>query len=266
MKQLWREVFDDSREYIEDFFLAVSPLETGLCAFEGESLAGMLFSLPAVMTVRGASYDACYLYAVATAPTFRRQGVFRQLEAEACRLAKERGCRYAALVPEGEQLFAFYQRLGYRVRFYLGVSEVPAAVVSNAVITDCPKGDFLTFRRDMLRRMENSFDFYPALCEYRFQELKNSGNDLLRVQNFNETGYLAGRIHGGDYHISETSLSNTALAEAAGKLQEIYPIRRVFCTGRYGRRFPFGMIKSLNGVEDISKLRGTNPYMNLMFN
>lgn len=266
MKTLWQNLFGDSTEYIENFFLAAKPLETGLCAFDGEILAGMLFSLPGVFVLEGKAYDGRYLYAVSTDPAYRRQGVMTDLEAEACRQAAGEGARCMVLVPADAGLFSMYEKLGYRTRFRLSRTRIPAPVCPKARLSPCPMEEFLAMRREMLRRLESYFDFYPDMGEYRYREFAGTGREILRAETPYGTGYLAGHPEEKEYLIEETSLGGNALAQAAGELACRYGVKRVVSTGRYGTSSPYGMLKLLDNSIDGERARKANAYLNLMLN
>lgn len=58
-----------------------------------------------------------YLYGLATAPAHRGRGVMSGLIEHACADLARQGLAFAALVPEGPALFAFYQKRGFQKAF-----------------------------------------------------------------------------------------------------------------------------------------------------
>lgn len=230
----------------------------------------MLFLLKGALTVSGESSDARYVYSVATDPAYRGRGILRELDEQAAQLAKSEGAKALVLVPAAAGLFEIYRRLGYRTRFYLCETRVSPSVNSGAVLLPCGPRDFLTLRREKLRRDGNTFDLYPELCEFRYYEYLfpypgRPRGEIFRVESHGTTGYTAGCQDGSRYLIQETDLTGQALADAAGALREQSGAETVTVLGRQGRRFPFGMIKLLDQSLDMRQLRTADLYMNLMF-
>lgn len=58
-----------------------------------------------------------YFYGLATAPAARGQGVMSGLIEHACADLAQQGLSFAALVPEGPDLFAFYEKRGFQKAF-----------------------------------------------------------------------------------------------------------------------------------------------------
>ena len=261
---LWEAVFADGPAFTVPFLETAEPARNALCAFERERLVGMLFLLPAVLSLSGEAMEARYLYGAATAPDFRGRGVFRRLEQEAARAAREAGARAIGLVPAEPGLYQMYQKLGYRTRFWLSETLVPAMIAPKASIAVCREPDFLALRREMLRRRENYFDLYPALCEFRYREFVRAGGEILYIQTPEGNGYTAGRPAGEEYRIAETSLSGLALAHAAGAIRLATGARRVRVTGKEGARRPAGMVKLLDDTVEPRALLRADPYLNLM--
>lgn len=110
---LWQEVFGDSREAVEEFFHSFPRCRSYVAAESGQVLS-MVHALPQTLSP---GIPAAYLYAVATAPSHRRQGLCRRLMKEVHKdLAKE-GVRLAVLTPAEPALFAFYGAMGYTPAF-----------------------------------------------------------------------------------------------------------------------------------------------------
>lgn len=266
LSALWQKAFGDEPEYIERFFDAFVPSSFALTAWIGDALASMLFLLPSVLTIDEASYDGCYVYAVATAPAYRGQGIMTRLEEAACRVARQDGAKCMALVPASQELFHLYSKLGYHTRFFLGNSEIAASVETRSKLSVCTSNDFTALRREMLRRIGNHFDLYPMGGEYRYHELLSAGKEILRVDSPEDTGYIVGWKEGETYHIAESSLSYRGLSQAAGRLKECRHVRTVLLTGKYGALKPYGMLKLLDDTIEAKRARCSSPYMNLMLN
>lgn len=267
LRALWQVVFGDPAEYIAAFEQAADPCKTALCAFREDGwLAGMLFLLPAVLTLQGAGYEARYVYAVATERSCRGQGVFTALQREAERVALADGAYALTLLPSSPSLYEMYQKFGYRTRFGLSETRVSPMASPVAALSPCDRSDFLTLRRNLLRGMENSFDLYPSLCEFRYTDILAAGGEIWLARTPYGRGYLVGRREDELYRVAETSLTGLALSHAAGALCRATGARRVSVCGKSGVRRPAGMIKILDERIDPRELAGADPYMHLMLN
>lgn len=110
LKQLWQTVFQDPGDYIEGFFVHAFSPDHCLYVSEDRKVAAMVHWLD--MTCRGRKI--AYIYAVATRQMYRGRGYCRRLLDRAHEILARRGYAGAALVPQSEDLFAMYQKMGYR--------------------------------------------------------------------------------------------------------------------------------------------------------
>lgn len=109
LRALWAEAFGDSEKFLDAFFsTAYSPTRCR-CVTIGGDIAALLYWFDV-------SYEGqkmAYLYAVATAPAYREQGLCRALMKDTHAHLALRGYSGALLVPEGENLRQMYRGLGY---------------------------------------------------------------------------------------------------------------------------------------------------------
>lgn len=118
LKLLWKCCFGDSDEYIGLFFDERFVPEQCLTAVCGDDIAGMLFLLPLTMVSNGKSYEARYIYAVATAPEYRSRGVSTRLLEAAHDWMRENGIAMSLLVPAEDSLFEYYGKRGFKTEFF----------------------------------------------------------------------------------------------------------------------------------------------------
>lgn len=113
---LWQTCFGDSAEEIRNFWKIFDKISVFLA--EETLPIAMTCALPVTLfDGEGEGHEAAYLYAVCTEPSHRNRGVCSSLLAYAEEELKKSGVEFCALVPSGEELFAFYERLGYRTAF-----------------------------------------------------------------------------------------------------------------------------------------------------
>ncbi len=113
--RFWVENFQDTAEEILPFFRDIFPHCTVYRAEEDGALCATLYALPQEMRVGGKSLPMVYIYGVATAKNRRGQGLATRLFAFAEEDLRQRGVGGAVLVPAGEHLYPFYEKLGYSV-------------------------------------------------------------------------------------------------------------------------------------------------------
>ena len=110
MRTLWKTSFGDDDVFLDHFFSAGFSPERCRCVVNEE---GKLLSIVYWFDTRYEGETFAYLYAAATDPDFRRQGLLRYLLADTHRLLKDRGYAGALLVPGDEGLRQMYRSMGY---------------------------------------------------------------------------------------------------------------------------------------------------------
>lgn len=124
LRTLWKAAFGDTDDFLDCFFGAAFSPHRCRCAVMDDQVAAALYWFDC--TCR--DQPMAYIYAVATAPAFRGQGICRRLMADTHAHLAGLGYAGAVLVPEGEALFRMYTGMGYR----------PCSTVSEFV---CAPGD-----------------------------------------------------------------------------------------------------------------------------
>lgn len=109
VKNLWREAFGDEEAFIDAFIMRFYSRRRAFVARREGRLAGMVHRVP----FRTELGRTGYLYGVATAREFRRQGIAAQLIEEAIRRSREEGFDALMLIPADEALRRFYGRFGF---------------------------------------------------------------------------------------------------------------------------------------------------------
>ena len=108
-KALWSAAFGDDG-WIDSFFRTAFQAENTLAIFrEGQLAAGLAW-----MQTSCQGRKLAYLYAVATEPEYRHQGLCRELMANAQEALAARGYAGSVLVPADHGLRQMYAAMGYR--------------------------------------------------------------------------------------------------------------------------------------------------------
>lgn len=110
LKQLWQLAFGDSETFINFYFDNAYAPERCRYLTEGPQVTAALHWLDG-------SYDGqtfAYIYAVATHPDFRGQGLCRKLMALTHETLRQQGYAGALLMPAETSLRQMYRKMGYR--------------------------------------------------------------------------------------------------------------------------------------------------------
>ena len=141
---LWRLAFGDEESDISLFFSTAYAPERCLAMFADSQAAAALYWLDVSCWGR----KLAYLYAVATAPAFRRRGLCRRLMEQAHDLLTRRGYAAALLMPAGEGLRRMYAAMGYRD--CSRVSEFSCAAGRPVPVRAVPVEEYARLRRSLL--------------------------------------------------------------------------------------------------------------------
>lgn len=115
LQELWTEAFGDTIHLIKSFFDTAYSPKRCLAAILGTEVIGALYWFDCEYQ----GTKLAYLYAVATAKKYRGMGICRKLIDEChCQLSAH-GYTGVLLVPGNEDLYSFYQRMGYEVCSYV---------------------------------------------------------------------------------------------------------------------------------------------------
>lgn len=145
LKALWQAAFGDSGEFIDGFFAtAYAPSRCRCVTVDGNIAAALYW-----FDIHCQEQRMAYIYAVATAPEYRNQGLCRALLEDTHTHLALRGYSGALLVPEGEALRRMYRGFGYEDtttlrEFVCAAGEAPAPMHR----IDGP--EFARLRRDLL--------------------------------------------------------------------------------------------------------------------
>lgn len=183
LKELWKQAFGDSEEYI-DMFL---DWNASLCRIAVYRAEGKIVSAAYLLPVSYIRADhtkakAWYLYAAATLPQYRRGGFF----GEVLSFIRERFLEPVFLVPAQKSLISYYERHG----FWLWLEECVEKRAKNeagqnaeACICDCTPQEYWSYR-EMLLKSCGSVQWSEHFIRYICHEnaLWSKGTQKLIVQ------------------------------------------------------------------------------------
>ena len=145
LRALWKTAFGDTDDFLDAFFQTAFAPERSLCALFGEQLGGMLYWFDTEL--EGRRY--AYIYAVATDPAYRNQGLCRRLMADTHTHLKNLGYAGAMLLPQDPGLRRMYGTMGYET--CTKVREFTCEAAGDPVpLTELTAEEFAEQRRAML--------------------------------------------------------------------------------------------------------------------
>lgn len=118
MYSLWQSCFGDDRETIDMFFKNSFSYENAVICTDKAEVVSQLFLLPEKLSLGEKEYFAYYIYAAATAESYRKQGIMGSLLEFTSTLAADRKADYLFLVPATEKLFDYYEKFGFYKALY----------------------------------------------------------------------------------------------------------------------------------------------------
>ncbi len=126
LRALWKEAFEDSDAFLDTFFSSAFSPQHCRCVFLQGQIGAMLYWFDC----QCGGEKLAYLYAVATAKTFRGKGLCHALMEGTQLLLAEQGYAGVILVPGEQTLFGFYEKMGYST--FGGIREFSCTTGSHA--------------------------------------------------------------------------------------------------------------------------------------
>lgn len=105
LKDIWLRCFNDSKEFI-DLFFSYKGYWKAIVIEHNNTIVSMLFVIPT-------ADDFWYIYAVATLPQYRKQGLMKKLLNETYLRSIKHRKKGILLVPATEMIKKYYEKLGF---------------------------------------------------------------------------------------------------------------------------------------------------------
>lgn len=115
LRKLWKETFGDSDAFLDTFEKTAFSLDRCRCV----TIDGCVIAALYWFDCSFLGQPIAYIYAVATAKAFRGQGICHALMKNTHEHLKEAGYEGAILSPASDELFSFYEKMGYETCSYV---------------------------------------------------------------------------------------------------------------------------------------------------
>lgn len=165
LKNLWKEAFSDEDGVIDGFFSTAFSSERCFAVREEGGIVGALYWFDCTFSDK----RVAYLYAIATSKSHRGRGICRALMQKTEKHLLENGYAGTVLVPGSDELFAFYEKLGYKLCTRIGEIACRAAETPTK-LTPVDVEEYADIRRRLLPPLsiiqENeNLDFLLTMAE-----------------------------------------------------------------------------------------------------
>ena len=231
LRALWREAFGDGEDFLDVFERTAFSCERCRCVIEDNTVTAALYWFDCSHS----GQRVAYLYAIATAKEYRGRGLCTSLMEDTHRHLRWLGYVGALLVPAKEELFGFYEKLGYSVCTHIGELRCPASEHS-ADIRQIGADEYARLRRELLPEG-------GVIQENENLKFLQTQAELYATKE----SLLAARRE-GDILCGAELLGNTDSAPAI--------VRALGCAkGRFrvvGKDKPFAMYRPLNGCKSAA--------------
>lgn len=172
IKNLWKETFDDADEFLTAFYSSAFTPDRSRILTIGKDVIAALYWFDCKYQNR----RIAYLYAFAVSEAFRGQGLGRKLLADTHSHLTALGYEGVILVPNGQNLFSFYEKSGYKTCCFVNEFERTDGLPSESGDTafslrELTKEEFAMLRRTYLPEhgviQENeNLDFLEAQAKF----------------------------------------------------------------------------------------------------
>ena len=117
LKNLWKTVFGDEDDVIDYFFAnTVKPSDVYACRKDGR-IVSAFYLIDSSVIDKNNNISAKYLYAAATLPEYRRQGIMGEMIKYASEYIRKRSADVLFLYPANNNLYDYYAKLGFKPMF-----------------------------------------------------------------------------------------------------------------------------------------------------
>lgn len=278
LKNLWKECFGDSNQYIELYFSGYDITRHMLVFIDGEHPISMLSLLPMTVVTQAGIMPARYIYAVATKESYRGRGISTKMLEYAHKYLAEQGVKLSVLVPATTPLYNFYSKRGFTAEFYSGQALVERSQIQkfdgSFVITDTTVKEFMQIRERAFAGRTMFVRWDGDALDYRMAETTFNGGETLTIAIGDHAHAVAVCYnHGGSVLIKELALDGMTVETALAVLQQKYDADEYQLRLPMDMQSPYPLKKVASGAacwydkqakERAYQAGGSAPYISLV--
>lgn len=124
LKELWKTVFGDDDKTVDFFFENTAQLSDAYAFKKDGKIVSAFYLIDAPIKKADGSIKSKYLYAAATLPEYRRQGIMGKMIEYAVNILKIGGYDGIYLYPAEDTLYDYYKKFGFKEKFFCRVYEI----------------------------------------------------------------------------------------------------------------------------------------------
>ena len=266
LRQLWTLAFGDGGAYLDNFFDTYYRPERMIVLEQSGVVLAMTawFDTTFVLPDEG-DYRAAYLYAVATHPDHRGQGLSGRLLAWADEYFRSLGIPAVTTVPAEPSLHNFFAANGFRECFcHDEVTLPPRDAAPDFSLQPITPGEYANLREEFLNYQPHIFLPEEAIA-YQDGCCRISGGGLYAVDTpVGQVILCAEGMGNGFLLVKELLGQPSACEEVIQNLHALLPRFSGVC--RFpGQKVPFGMLKWLDKSREERWNWASSAYLGLAF-
>ena len=237
MHDLYREAFDDSDRYVDHFFLYQSDPAKVVAAKANGKVASGLHLLERPMHFNGSLWPSAFIVGAATRPSFRRQGLMRQVISATLARCHREGYSLITLSPVAKEYYEPYGFVPYAFARRLDTDGVPVPCSLQETVD--PRSLMELYDRETVGRCGYMVRNESRWIEYMNALAQDRVSFYLIMRDKQKVGYLA---------TSGEEADELCLKEEILPLVEGYDFSRMMTPAVAGT-IPTGMVR----IVDIRK-------------
>jgi hypothetical protein len=259
---LWKEVFNDSDEFIKLFFDNVHKPENTLVIKRNSQIVSALQIIPYKVKINDLILDAAYICGVCTRKSERGRGFMSLLMNGATGLIRERGFALSFLIPAEYWLFDIYRKTGYKLdiqnpKHTIQDAGTACLHVSPAIdMVPCRSDHYPYFNKKQMERKRCVLHDYKDFDIILQDNRTDGGNVFVALYNHVPAGMIFAKPSDNEtVVITEIIYDNETVKEALTN-----HVGKYFNAKKIKYSLPYGLACILDeNIPDISNL-----YMTLM--
>ncbi len=230
VKEIWRQCFGDEEDYMEFYFTHRFTEENMLVCMEDKKPVAMTTFLKAYLVIGEGEIPVHYAYTVATLPEYRGRGYAKMLLEK----GKQHFRTPIVLEPASESLIYYYEKLGFRMAFYVAERTILPAEIAEAKGEEKGKQEYwlLTVTPDEYVRLRDAsfteigyIRWDKDAIAYALLENDYADGYAYKVQHHGREDILLFREEENAIEVLETTLSEQDLLAVLKRLRIKVPVR-----------------------------------------